>query len=281
LVRRPTGVSFHCPSGTCLMNTDHHLHRVLLGKQKKLCPECTAELAQSSKQSPPSNLRFAAAVLVRSEVDYHVLSVPNRLTLVVGELTDQLCQDFRARVHAETPGASGSTSVYCLARNEVLDDPVKVSQIINRFQNDPFDLVRKNGPKTLLRACVDRYYAIGQYSNVIAALHQAILLDSKDDWSYNRLAWIKATCPDGSVRNGKEAVSVATKACELTEWKDWEFIDTLAAAYAEAGDFKRAIEFQGQALRTGNPSESEQNEMRERLSLYGESRPFHDKPDKP
>jgi hypothetical protein len=58
-------------------------------------------------------------------------------------------------------------------------------------------------------------------------------------------------------------------------------IDTLAAAYAEAGDFKRAIEFQGQALRTGNPSESEQKEMRERLSLYEESKPFRDKPDKP
>jgi len=69
--------------------------------------------------------------------------------------------------------------------------------------------------------------------------------------------------------------------CELTEWKNWSFIDTLAAAYAEAGDFKRAIEFQQQALRTGNPTESEQKEMRERRSLYEQSKPFRDKPDKP
>src|SRR5207247_224883 len=108
-----------------------------------------------------------------------------------------------------------------------------------------------------------------------------ILLDSSDDSSYNQLAWIRATCSDASVRNGKEAVSAASKTCELTEWKDWEFIDTLAAAYAEAGDFKRAIEFQQQALRTGNPSESEQKEMRERLSLYELSKPFRDKADKP
>jgi len=112
-------------------------------------------------------------------------------------------------------------------------------------------------------------------------LHRAILLDSSDDSSYNQLAWIRATCSDASVRNGKEAVSAASKACELTEWKDWEFIDTLAAAYAEAGDFKRAIEFQERALRTGNPSESEQKEMRERLSLYELSKPFRDKADKP
>src|SRR5438034_9875465 len=66
LVRRPTGVSFHCTNRTCLLNSDVYLHRSLLGQQKMLCPQCAAELAESSTDPPPSNLRFVGAVLVRS-----------------------------------------------------------------------------------------------------------------------------------------------------------------------------------------------------------------------
>jgi hypothetical protein len=65
----------------------------------------------------------------------------------------------------------------------------------------------------------------------------------------------------------------------MSAWRNWQFIDTLAAAYAEAGDFQRAIEFQEQALRTGHPTESEQQEMRERIALYWQSQPFRDQVD--
>ncbi|HWX19148.1 MAG TPA: hypothetical protein VN578_04480 [Candidatus Binatia bacterium] len=51
-----------------------------------------------------------------------------------------------------------------------------------------------------------------------------------------------------------------------------------AATCAEAGDFKHALEFEEQALRTGSPGESEQKEIRERIALYKQSRPFRDKP---
>jgi len=46
------------------------------------------------------------------------------------------------------------------------------------------------------------------------------------------------------------------------------WIDTPAAAYAEAGDFKRALPFEEQALRTGPPGESDQKEIRERIALH-------------
>ena len=270
MVSRPTHArEGHCLDLACLMNAHLRPYRWLLGRwQKQLCRQCVAELAQSSTQPSPSNLRFVGAVLVRSEIDYHVLSLPDRLLLLVGDFTEERSEDFAARVHAETPGANGSMRVICLARGEVLDDSVKVNHIINGFKNDPFEVVRREGLRALLRVCVDRYYSVGQYSNAVAMLHQTILSDPKDDWSYNRLAWIQATCPDGSVRNGHDAVAAASKSCELTEWKTWQYIDTLAAAYAEAGDFKRAIGFQEQALRTGNPSESEQNGKSRYRQLY-------------
>src|SRR5205814_2080283 len=107
---------------------------------------------------------------------------------------------------------------------------------------------------------------------------EAIVANSKDDWSYNLLAWISATCPDSSLRDGKEAVSAATKACELTKWKELNWIDTLAAAYAESGDFEHAIQFQERAIHTGNPLESDQKSMQHRLALYKESKPYREKP---
>ncbi len=64
----------------------------------------------------------------------------------------------------------------------------------------------------------------------------------------NNRAWLRATCPDASLRNGQLAVSDAKKACELNIWLLASHIDTLAAAYAEAGDFDSAIRYQQEAI---------------------------------
>jgi protein O-mannosyl-transferase len=62
-----------------------------------------------------------------------------------------------------------------------------------------------------------------------------------------KLSLALATCPDASVRNGEEAVRLATRAVELTSGKSPEILDALAIAYAEAGDFPQAVEIEGKA----------------------------------
>jgi protein O-mannosyl-transferase len=64
----------------------------------------------------------------------------------------------------------------------------------------------------------------------------------------DELAWLLATYPDSEARDGAEAVRLAERACTLTERRIPALLDTLAAAYAEAGDFPRAISVAEEAL---------------------------------
>jgi tetratricopeptide (TPR) repeat protein len=93
-------------------------------------------------------------------------------------------------------------------------------------------------------------------------------------WAHERKAWILATSPDATYRDGRLAVAAATRANELTNGKDGRVLSTLAAAYAEIGDFASAVRWQERALERvaaeGRISKPEQD----RLSLYKSAKPF-------
>ena len=80
-------------------------------------------------------------------------------------------------------------------------------------------------------------YREGKFEGAAAHFAEAARLNPRDGNAYNNHAMIMAACPDAKYRDGKKAVEAATRACELTQWKKPDFLDTLAAAYAEAGDF--------------------------------------------
>ncbi|MFC1765623.1 tetratricopeptide repeat protein [Planctomycetota bacterium] len=97
---------------------------------------------------------------------------------------------------------------------------------------------------------------------------------------YNTVAWQLATSLSAEVRNGVKAVAYATKACELSQWQNYLWIDTLAAAYAEAGDFDAAVKWQKRAIEglqdTHPGSTLKAQEYQERLKLYRADTPYRE-----
>jgi tetratricopeptide (TPR) repeat protein len=71
------------------------------------------------------------------------------------------------------------------------------------------------------------------------------------------------------------AIAQFEKACELTEWKNPGYVDSLAVACAEAGDFGEAVKWEKKYLDSGPPKEAAEA-ARRRLSLFEAGRPYHE-----
>jgi Flp pilus assembly protein TadD len=109
------------------------------------------------------------------------------------------------------------------------------------------------------------YSRKGQYAQAIADYNKAMEINPEYAVAYNNLAWLLATAKAHEYRNGKKAVELALRACELSDWKNPIFWGTLAAAYARVGDFDNATKWQEKALES--PNYSQQGEARERLNF--------------
>ncbi len=120
----------------------------------------------------------------------------------------------------------------------------------------------------------------GQYDKALEDMNRAYALDPENDYTLSRKAWLLATADDPAFRNGKEAVTLARKGCELDGWIEAWQMDILAAACAEAGDFQEAVHWQQKALQDAKFAEKEGAEARARLKLYQAGKPYHQAPER-
>jgi tetratricopeptide (TPR) repeat protein len=141
-----------------------------------------------------------------------------------------------------------------------------------------------------LDTLVAAYAEAGRFDDAIATAQKARTLAAAADETdlqktrislaanLNNLAWTLATSPDTSIRDGKRAVQLAERACELTGYKKTIMAGTLAAAYAEAGRFDDAMAMAQKACALASES-GDQNLLkrnRELLALYRTRQPYHE-----
>jgi ankyrin repeat protein len=122
------------------------------------------------------------------------------------------------------------------------------------LQNSPWAMLaglqaeRGNNALQLAMESYNEAQEADSWSDQRQLYDSAIAADPAFVWPYNNIAWRLATAADPDERDGAEAVRFASKACELDGYRNWSFLDTLAAAHAENGDYDKAVECVGRAI---------------------------------
>lgn len=172
----------------------------------------------------------------------------------------------------ESPAARFSTlfTVYVL-RNSVLASRLSTNP-------EPFALTLADVNPDFLKLSADELLQKGRSHEATAYLQKAVAINSSHPQIDNQLAWLLATSPEADLRNGPRAVLLAKQVCQLTDFKQAAYVATLAAAYAEAGQFDAAVLTAQKtcdlAAKSGDPELLKLNQ--ERLDLYRSHQPYHE-----
>lgn len=146
-------------------------------------------------------------------------------------------------------------------------DAIRMMTRAIELQKDNRGLARRRSERG------NAYFHLGDFRRAEDDFVAALRFDRRDADVLNNVAWFRATCPDAHFRNGKEAVELATLACTLDKWKDADEIDTLAAAYAETGNFAEAEHYQQKAMALLSDEETLRPKFQARLDQYRAKQP--------
>lgn len=160
-----------------------------------------------------------------------------------------------------------------LLRNDAGDDEAARAAWKEALRIQP----RYLQPRLALVALAVKY---DDYVRVEELLREGVRRTPEDAVLVNAYGWLLATCPDPTVRNPDEAVKWARKANELAQYEDFEFLDTLAAAYAAQGEFEQARRWIAQAIDLARKAGQEAivDEFMLRQTLYEDEQPYVQQP---
>jgi tetratricopeptide (TPR) repeat protein len=116
----------------------------------------------------------------------------------------------------------------------------------------------------------------GRFDEAIAQFQRALEIQPDDADAHNKLAWLRATCPKPSLRSGTAAIEHAQRANGLCGGRRPDVLDTLAAAYAEAGRFPEALRAARHALDLATQQHDQPlaDVLRSRIRLYEAGKPY-------
>ena len=119
------------------------------------------------------------------------------------------------------------------------------------------------------------YIQLGKQDLAINHLNKALDLNPDFTDALNNLAWILASAKDKKIKNSDEAVKLAQRACELSGYDNYDFLDTLSIAYAAESRFTEAIDVAGRAVELAWSAGRQQlvHEIKNRIERYKKNQP--------
>ncbi len=119
----------------------------------------------------------------------------------------------------------------------------------------------------------DAYLSQGKQQEAVQDYEAALKLQPEDSGILNNLAWVLATSPEDHLRNGQRSLELAQQACEKTEYQEAHILSTLAASYAELGNFEEAVKWSSKAVEL----DPEEEQLTKELASYQERKPWREK----
>jgi len=120
--------------------------------------------------------------------------------------------------------------------------------------------------------------AQGKLNEAMQHFHKAMQLEPGWPLPINNIAWLLATRPDAKPSDADEAIRLAKRAVELSNYRNMKYLDTLGVAYASAGQFDRAITTAQAALALSVEAGAGEltRQIRGRLELYRQGKPYRE-----
>ena len=139
------------------------------------------------------------------------------------------------------------------------------------------------------KAIADYEETLELFDELVASLPEKAK-PTRDSGLLNNFAWLLSTSPEDDLRDGKRAIKLATESAELTDFEQAHILSTVAAAYAETGDFKSAIEWINKGLEANKVAGAKEDANQEgikrqeksllaELKSYKEEKPWREQLD--
>jgi tetratricopeptide (TPR) repeat protein len=216
---------------------------------------------------PREAINYYTAAIDKAPTDERAISCRCWAYMAVGEYDRALKDGEEAvRLNPTSTAWKNNRGEVFIKRKEYDKAVAEFTDILNANPRYFFALYNRS----------EAYLRNKQFAKAKQDIDAALENEDKVPGLHMNLARVLATAPDPKLRDAKRAVTEAQKAVDMIKYRDGRFLDTLAAAYAEAGQFDKAVETQQKAIDDPEFMKDEGEGARSRLKLYRDKKPFRD-----